>query len=85
MSTDERFLSPQYYPDIQLRGIARNRYQGEHTLRQEARSKQWTPRWSTGVNNDYRLRTARRICSEQSSRRASVARRFHILSQGVMA
>jgi len=50
LSTDERFLSPQYYPDIQFRGIARNRYQGEHTFAAEVQvSKQWTPRWSTGV------------------------------------
>lgn len=50
LSTDERFLSPQYYPDIELRGIARNRYQGEATLSIESQvSKQWTPRWSTNV------------------------------------
>lgn len=50
LSTDERFLSPQYYPDIQLRGIARNRYQGEYTLSIESQiAKQWTPRWSTNV------------------------------------
>ncbi|PTP39704.1 BamA/TamA family outer membrane protein [Vibrio splendidus] len=50
LSTNERVLSPQYYPDIELRGIARNRYQGEHTVAAEVQvSKQWTPRWSTAV------------------------------------
>jgi len=50
LSTNERVLSPQYYPDIDLRGIARNRYQGEHTVAAEVQvSKQWTPRWSTAV------------------------------------
>ncbi|PTP77864.1 BamA/TamA family outer membrane protein [Vibrio splendidus] len=50
LSTNERVLSPQYYPDIELRGIARNRYQGEHTVAAEVQvSKQWTPRLSTAV------------------------------------
>ncbi|MEZ8603753.1 BamA/TamA family outer membrane protein [Vibrio splendidus] len=50
LSTNERVLSPQYYPDIELRGIARNRYQGEHTVAAEVQvSKQWTLRWSTAV------------------------------------
>ncbi|MDL5028234.1 BamA/TamA family outer membrane protein [Vibrio sp. TMPB1044] len=50
LSTNERVLSPQYYPDIELRGIARNRYQGEHTVAAEVQvSKQWTRRWSTAV------------------------------------
>lgn len=50
LSSDNRFLPPQYYPDIQLRGIARNRYQGDHTLALESQlAYQWTPRWSSNV------------------------------------
>ncbi|MFZ3504977.1 BamA/TamA family outer membrane protein [Vibrio harveyi] len=48
--TDERFLPPASYPDIELRGIARNRYQGDETLSVESQlTYQWNTRWSTNV------------------------------------
>jgi hypothetical protein len=48
--TDERFLPPASYPDIELRGVARNRYQGDETLSVESQlTYQWSPRWSTNV------------------------------------
>ncbi|ARR08096.1 glyceraldehyde-3-phosphate dehydrogenase [Vibrio campbellii] len=48
--TDERFLPPASYPDIELRGIARNRYQGDETLSVESQlTYQWNTRWSTNI------------------------------------
>ncbi|WP_072055576.1 BamA/TamA family outer membrane protein [Aliivibrio fischeri] len=48
--TDENFLPPPAYPDIELRGIARNRYQGEQTLSLEGQvNYQWNIRWSSNV------------------------------------
>ncbi|MDD9155720.1 BamA/TamA family outer membrane protein [Aliivibrio sp. S4TY2] len=48
--TDESLLPPPAYPDIQLRGIARNRYQGEQTLSLEGQvNYQWTTRWSSNL------------------------------------
>ncbi|WP_447469172.1 BamA/TamA family outer membrane protein [Vibrio harveyi] len=48
--TDERFLPPASYPDIELRGVARNRYQGDETLSVESQlTYQWNTRWSTNV------------------------------------
>jgi outer membrane protein assembly factor BamA len=48
--TDESLLPPPAYPDIQLRGIARNRYQGEQTLSLEGQvNYQWNIRWSSNV------------------------------------
>ncbi|NOH80202.1 BamA/TamA family outer membrane protein [Vibrio sp. RE86] len=46
--TDENFISPQYIPDIELRGIPRNLHQGERTFSLESQIlKQWNLRWST--------------------------------------
>lgn len=48
--TDETLLPPPAYPDIELRGIARNRYQGEQTLSLEGQvNYQWTTRWSSNL------------------------------------
>ncbi|WP_032802838.1 BamA/TamA family outer membrane protein [Vibrio sp. HENC-03] len=48
--TEERFLPPASYPDIELRGVARNRYQGDETLSVETQlTYQWNTRWSTNV------------------------------------
>lgn len=48
--TDERFLPPASYPDIELRGVARNRYQGDETLSVESQlTYQWNTRWSTNL------------------------------------
>lgn len=45
--TDERFLPPPAYPFIDLRGIPRNRYQGNVTASVEAQlTWKMTPRWS---------------------------------------
>ena len=48
--TDETLLPPPAYPDIELRGVARNRYQGEQTLSLEGQvNYQWTTRWSSNL------------------------------------
>ncbi|WP_244950653.1 glyceraldehyde-3-phosphate dehydrogenase [Vibrio superstes] len=50
LSTDERLLPPPAYPDIQLRGIARNRYQGSATASIESQlTYNITNRWSASV------------------------------------
>ncbi|WP_394251861.1 glyceraldehyde-3-phosphate dehydrogenase [Vibrio profundi] len=50
MYSNDRFLPPSVFPDIELRGIARNRYQGDETLSVESQvTWQWAPRWSTNV------------------------------------
>lgn len=48
--SNDQFLPPTVFPDIELRGIARNRYQGDQTLSVESQlTWQVTPRWSTNV------------------------------------
>ncbi len=50
ITTDERALPPPAYPDIDMRGIARNRYQGEVTATIESQlTWQFTSRWSTSI------------------------------------
>ncbi len=50
LSTDERLLPPPAYPDIELRGIARNRYQGTSTASIESQvTYSFTNRWSSSV------------------------------------
>ncbi len=50
ISTAERALPPPAYPDIDIRGIARNRYQGETTAAVESQlTWQFSTRWSTSV------------------------------------
>lgn len=50
LRTNENYLPPQAYPDIELRGVSRMRYQGEETLSFEGQvAYKWTSRWSTNV------------------------------------
>ncbi|MGV2986060.1 glyceraldehyde-3-phosphate dehydrogenase [Vibrio sp. E150_011] len=50
LSTDERLLPPAAYPDIELRGIGRNRYQGTSTASVETQvTYKITNRWSTSL------------------------------------
>ncbi len=50
LSTDERLLPPPAYPDIELRGIARNRYQGTSTASIESQvTYSFTNRWSSSL------------------------------------
>ncbi|CAM2833968.1 BamA/TamA family outer membrane protein [Vibrio rarus] len=50
LTTDESRLPPLAYPDINLRGIPVNRYQGNYTSSYQTQVMwQWTPRWSISV------------------------------------
>ncbi|WED28904.1 BamA/TamA family outer membrane protein [Vibrio sp. DW001] len=50
LSNDDSYLPPPAYPDIEMRGIARNRYQGNYTASIESQVMwQITSRWATSV------------------------------------
>ncbi|CAM3947319.1 BamA/TamA family outer membrane protein [Vibrio neonatus] len=50
LTTNESRLPPLAYPDINLRGIAANRYQGNHTSSYQSQLMwQFTPRWSVSL------------------------------------